>query len=239
MGRLEIVSLRELLDLLRRQRRKEFLRELAQKRVPQTVDAFEMFEEQNEPFKMRGLEFAVDAVERMRDRMRDFSALQIPLQRKNIISNDNDIVVLLFGNTPDQDVNLAGVLREISGDLLADKRVRQIADLETAVDRVVVRDGDEIHPAFHQLSMELARVGIGIRKIKSAEKPLFRARAEAGVNVKVTFAHIYLEAALETLLGDPVLVGRWRPSAVHFTDKIDNLPPNGRMRKIRQMNTEP
>src|SRR5438477_13002675 len=120
MSRLEIVLLRELLDLLRRQRRKEFLGKFAQNRVAQAVDAFEMFEEQNEPFEMRGLEFAVDAVERMRHRMGDFAALQIALQGKNIVPDNDDIVVLLFSDAPDQDVDLAGVLWKIRGDLLAD-----------------------------------------------------------------------------------------------------------------------
>src|SRR6266496_3399521 len=109
MSRLEIVPLRELLDLLRCQRRKELLRELAQKRVAQTVDAFEMFEEQYESLEMHGFEFAVHAVERMRDRMRYLSALQISLQRKNVVPDNDDIVVLLFGNAPDKNVNLAGV----------------------------------------------------------------------------------------------------------------------------------
>ena len=167
------------------------MHELAQKSVAQTVDAFEMFEEQNEPFEMRGLEFAVDAVERMRHRMGDFAALQIALQGKNIVPDNDDIVMLLFSDAPDQDVDLAGVLWKISGDLLADKRVGQIADFETTVDRVVVGDSDKIHPALQQLSMQLAGIGIGVGKIKPAEKPFFRARAEAGVNVKVTFAHIY------------------------------------------------
>jgi hypothetical protein len=86
--------------------------------------------------------------------------------------------------------------------------------------------------------MELAWIGIGVGKIKPAEEPFFGASAESGVNVKVTFAHIYLEAALEALLGDPVLVGRWRPSAVYIPDNIDNLPPNSRMGKIGRVNTE-
>jgi len=128
---------------------------------------------------MRGLEFTVDAVERMRYRVRDFPALQISLQRKNIVPDNNDIVVLFFGDAPDQDVNLAGVLRKIRRDLFADKCIRQIADLETTVDRVVVGDGDKIHPAFDQLSMQLARVGIGIGKIEPPKKPFFRARTEA------------------------------------------------------------
>ena len=179
MSRLEIVSLSEFLNLFRCQRIEEFLHELAQKSVAQTVDAFEMFEEQNEPFEMRGLEFAVDAVERMRHRMGDFAALQISLQGKNIVPDNDDIVVLLFSDAPDQDVDLAGVLWKISGDLLADKRVRQISDLETTVDRVVVGDGDKIHPAFDQLSIQLTRIGIGIGKIEPPKKPFFRARTEA------------------------------------------------------------
>src|SRR5438552_426565 len=145
-----------------------------------------MFKEQNQALEMRGFELAIDAVERMRHRMGDFSALQIALQRKNIVPDNDDIVVLLFSNAPHQDVNLAGVLWKISGDLLADERVGQIADRQTTVDRVVIGDGDEIHPALDQLSMEFARVGIGVGKIKPAEKPFFRARAETGVNVKVT-----------------------------------------------------
>src|SRR6266480_3574447 len=149
-----------------------------------------MFEEQNQALEMRGLQFAVDAVERMRDRVDNFSALQIALQRKNIVPDNNDVGVLLFRNSPDQDVNLARILRKISGDLLADERVGQIADRQTTVDRVVIGDGDKVHPALDQLPMKLARVGIGVGKIKPAEKPFFRARAEARVNVKVTFAHI-------------------------------------------------
>ena len=52
MGRLQIVPPRELLDLLRCQRSEELLRELAQKRVAQTVDRLEMFEEQNKAFEV-------------------------------------------------------------------------------------------------------------------------------------------------------------------------------------------
>jgi len=70
MGRLEIVPLRELFDLFRCQRTEEFLRKLAQERVAQAVDALEMFKEQNQPFQMGCFEFAIHAVERMRDRVR-------------------------------------------------------------------------------------------------------------------------------------------------------------------------
>ena len=134
------------------------MRKLAQERVPQTVDALEMFEEQNQPLKMRALQFSVDAVKGMSDGVCDFRALQIPLQRKNVIANDHDIVVLFLRDAPDQDVDLAGVLRKISCDLLADKSVGQIANCETAIDRVVIGDGDEIHSAREQFPMQLPRI---------------------------------------------------------------------------------
>jgi hypothetical protein len=87
-------------------------------------------------------------------------------------------------------MNLAGILRKISGDLLAKESVGEVANFQTTVDGVVVGDRDEIHFALEQLSMQLARVGIRIRKIKPPEEPFFRTRAETGVNVKITFAHI-------------------------------------------------
>src|SRR6266513_1484192 len=56
-------------------------------------------------------------------------------------------------------------------DLCALQIALEIADLQTTVDCVVVGNGDETHFALDKLSMELARVGIGIWKIKPPEKP--------------------------------------------------------------------
>ena len=148
MGRLEIVTLGKFLDFVRCQRIKKFPHQLAQECVSQTVDALEMFKEQDQPFEVRRVEFSVDAVERMRHGVGDFSALQISLQRKNIVTNDDNVRVLLFGDAPDQDVDLAGVLREISRDLFTDESVRQVANFQTTIDCVVIRDGDEIHSAL-------------------------------------------------------------------------------------------
>src|SRR5215472_9132815 len=173
MRRPEIVALGQLVDLLRRERSEQLWHELAQKRVAQAVDAFEMFKEQDEPFEMRRFQFSVYAVERMRDRVRDFSALQIALQGKDVVSNQDNVLVLLLRDSPDQNVNLAGILRKISGDLFADKGVWQITDLETTLDRIVITDGDEIHPALEQLAMQLAWIRIAVRKIQPAEQPFF------------------------------------------------------------------
>src|SRR5437763_13836086 len=164
MGWLEIVSLRELFDFLLSKRTEEFLRKLAQKGVTQAVDALEMFEEQNQPLEMRCLELAVDAVKRMCDCVRDLCALQIALERENIVPDNDDVLVLRFGDAPDQKVNLAGILRKITRDLLADQRVREIADLQTTVHCYVGGNRDEHHYELAMLVMDLARDGTGICK---------------------------------------------------------------------------
>ncbi len=139
---------------------------------------------------MRRFELAVDTVEGVSHRMGDVCVLEIFLKGKDVVANDDDVVVLFFRNAPDENMNLAGILREMSGDLLANESVGEVANLQTTVDGVVVGDRDKIHFALEQLSMQLARVGIRIRKVKPPEEPFFRTRAETGVNVKITFAHI-------------------------------------------------
>src|SRR5256885_15898831 len=187
---------------------------------------------------MRRFELAVDAVKRMRYRVRNSPALQIALERKNIVANNRDVGVVFFRDAPNQNVDLAGVLREISRDLLADESLRQVGDLQTAVDRVVIGDRDKIHASFEQLPMQFPWIGIRIGKVETPKEPFLRAGAEAGMNVEVTFAHIYLERALSPFVGDPVLIRRRCSVWSHLTDKIDNLPPNGRMRKVRRVNTK-
>ncbi len=83
-----------------------------------------MFEEQDQALKMRRFQLAIDAVERMRHRVRDLSGLKITLQGKDVVANDDDVGMLSFGNAPNQNVNLTRILRKISRNLLTNKRVR-------------------------------------------------------------------------------------------------------------------
>ena len=62
-------------DLLRGQLFQQRLGQIAQKRVPQTVDRLEMFEQKNQLLEMLWLEFAVHAVQRMRNGVRDLRTL--------------------------------------------------------------------------------------------------------------------------------------------------------------------
>ena len=80
-------------------------------------------------------------------------------------------------------MQLAAVLRKISGDLLADESPRQVRNFQAAIDRVVIGNGDVIHPTFAQLFIQLLWIGIAVGKIESAKKPFFRARTMARVDM--------------------------------------------------------
>ena len=70
-------------------------------------------------------------------------------------------------------MQLAGVVREICGDLFADECAGQVRNLQAAFNRVVIGDGDVVHPDHEQFLMELRWVGIAVRKIEAAEEPFF------------------------------------------------------------------
>ena len=186
---LKVVAVRQLLDFFRRQTGQKFAAEDAQERVTQTVDAFEMLEEEDEPFEVGGFELAVDAVKRVRDRMADVRFLQVTLQVVNVLPKSRDFGMLRFRNSPDEQVKFARILGEISRNLLADKSLTQLRYFEIPVDRVMIGDRDVIHPALSQEPIELARIGIAVRKIEPPKEPFLRPRAEARMNVEIAKAH--------------------------------------------------
>jgi hypothetical protein len=80
-------------------------------------------------------------------------------------------------------VQLAGVVREISSNLLADEGPRQVRNFQAAIDRVVIGNGNVIHLTIAQLFVQLLWIRIAVGKIESAEKPLLRARTMARVDM--------------------------------------------------------
>ena len=115
--------------------------------------------------------------------MGDLPGLKVTLERENIVAEDYDVAVLSGGNAPNQKMNLARVLRKICRNFLANEGIRQIRQLEAALNRVVIGDGDVIHPALDQFPMQLLGIGIAIGKIKTPEEPFLGAIAVTRVNV--------------------------------------------------------
>jgi len=64
-------------------------------------------------------------------------------------------------------------VRKVSGNLLADEGPRQVRNFQATIDRVMIGNGNVIHPTFAQLFVQVLWIGIAIGKIESAEKPFF------------------------------------------------------------------
>ena len=122
----QIVTMSELLNLRRSQVAQQLRCKIAKQRIPEPIDAFEMFKQQDKPFQMRGREFAVDAVEWVGDGVRDSMLGQIPLQLEDVTATDLDILVLRSRDAPNQQMNLTRILREVCSNLFANKRLRLI-----------------------------------------------------------------------------------------------------------------
>ena len=67
----EIMPVGELINLGRGQATEQFDCELAEQGVAQTVASLEVLKKKDQPLEVRGLELAIDAVERVGDRVRD------------------------------------------------------------------------------------------------------------------------------------------------------------------------
>ena len=73
---------------------------------------------------MMFLQFSVHAVKRMRNCVRDLRGLQVALQVEDVIADTFHIAMLLLGDSPHEDVQLASIVWEIGCDLFAQKGAR-------------------------------------------------------------------------------------------------------------------
>jgi hypothetical protein len=177
VSRREIVTISQFLDLFGCEFAEEAARQIAQQRIPQAVDAFEMLKEKNEPLEVGGLEFAVNAVERVGSGMRDLLPMQISLKVENVFARRRNDAMLLFGQPPGEEVYLTDILRKICRNLFTYKDITMFVDLQTTIDRVVIGDGDEVHPACFEIPTEFVRLGVAVREIKPPKEPFLRSRA--------------------------------------------------------------
>src|SRR5207237_10531434 len=86
----EIVAISELINFCRRQVAQQFGREITEQGITQAVDALKMFEKKDQPFQMRSGKLAVDAVEWMRNSVRNSIFRQVFLQMENVAVQNRD-----------------------------------------------------------------------------------------------------------------------------------------------------
>jgi len=73
----------------------------------------------------------------------------------------------------------------------ADESSRQMADLQSSVDGVVIGDGDEIHAALAGDLVQMPGRGITLRNTELAHGPVGRFVGMAGVDVQVCFVWVH------------------------------------------------
>ena len=78
---------------------------------------------------------------------------------------------LVFIHTEYQNVHFATVFGKIGGRLVRDERAGQVGNLQRAIDAVVIRDGDKIHPPLPRRFVNLERLDKALGGADAAQKP--------------------------------------------------------------------
>ena len=136
------------------------------------VEALESLEQQEQPLEVPALELVVLPVDRMGDAVGDAIALDVLGDVVNVRRKLLQRVVILGGDAVDQHVHLAVVLGKPAGQLLADEHILARRDARHAFDRVVVGDGDEVHPAALCLGVNFLGIAVAFRAADRVERGL-------------------------------------------------------------------
>ena len=138
--RRQVVGVGQTIDLLGRQVLYNGGKGLVFAAVAGPVE-FEIPKEQQQAFKVSDREPVVYGIQGVGDDVEDTRLLEIGGQVENVLAALLDLVMLGFGDVQYEHVDLAAVLREVAGHLLADEGVGQVRNLQGPADTVVVGDG--------------------------------------------------------------------------------------------------
>jgi hypothetical protein len=118
------------------------------------IEGFKMPEEQDELLQMQIRELSIHAVEWMGYGMSDVLGKKILLQIVNTLPRLLDFPMLQLGDSPHEYVHTALILRENSGYLFADDDIRQVRDLQAAIDSILIGERHKAHPGRPELAVE-------------------------------------------------------------------------------------
>ena len=177
------------LDISRRQSRQGELGRVSKQRIAQAIDRLEVTEKQDEPFPMLDRKTLVHRPERMRHGMRDVLGFEVTRELVDVATYTLDLHMLFLGDTPREKVHFDVILRKESGDFLADEGTRLIGDFQTALDRVVVGEGDKIKSFVPQRPVDCFRLRAARRKIHLAQQPVRGARTVTRMKMEIGAGH--------------------------------------------------
>jgi hypothetical protein len=174
------------LQVFRGEEGEDGLEPVVQLGVPAAVE-LEVGEEEEELLEVFDGEAVVDGPERMGEAVAEVISPEIGHQVMDIMPGLLDVPVLGFIEVINQDMGLAAILGEIGGDLFTEKGVGQAGDFETAVNVVVVGDGDPGHAPLFGDAVEGPGLGIAFLAAQFLENPLGRTRRVPGMDMQVDF----------------------------------------------------
>ncbi len=112
-----------------------------------------------------------DVVEGVRERAGDLVLAKVGGAGLDVAGVGLQPLVISGSDPVTEDVNRLGLAGEAGGQLLGDEAVGAVGQLQAAVDRVVVGDRDEVHPAPLGQLVDLLRGGRALRQAERALDP--------------------------------------------------------------------
>lgn len=120
----------------------------------------------------------------MVDRREDALLAQVRKQLGHVVAEPLDLGVLRLGDAQYTEMHAHRIVREDAGDLGANDDVRTVGDRERAIDPVMVRDRDEVHPPRLRAAIDSFGGVVGLLQ-EPIERTDRRAARVDGMNVRV------------------------------------------------------
>ena len=107
-----------------------------------------MFKQQDQLLDVIGCQLPVHVVKRMSHRVPDSGQRKVFLKLVNISSDLLDFSMLLLGEIPEKQVDFDAIVGKMGCHFFTDEGVRELCDLQTTIDPVMIGKGDVGHPFF-------------------------------------------------------------------------------------------
>ena len=181
----EVVPVHQTDDGFLVQRRNEFLGDRIEAARPAAILHLERGEQKQALLDDLQSQLVVLGIKWMGQEVGDLLLAEIVNQFVDILPERHDFPELSFSDVEHHHMHLATILREVSGDLGTEEGKRQMGYFPGAVDGVVVRDGDKIHPPGPGNVIESLGRGIALRAVELAQRPVGRLVGMAGMDVQI------------------------------------------------------
>ena len=153
------------------------------------VDPLEMTEEQRQTHQVSRTKLVGKTLEGHGNSMDDSGPGKILLEFVDVRPELLNLAVLGFGYTPDEQRDAHPVLGECRRHRLTQEDTPLTGNLKTPVNRVVIGEGDEVHPGKAELGKQLLGVRDTRRNGEPAKQPLRGAEAVSCVEMEVCAGH--------------------------------------------------